>query len=66
MTRLFKVNQLDNIFVFDQSQSVQFLMNAVQFFLCQILQTDLFDRIDFTLTEGFVHSRVGSFADGFQ
>lgn len=65
MTRLFEVNQLDNIFVFDHSQGVQFLMNAFQIFLWQILQADLFDSVDFTLAEGFVHSRVRTFADGF-
>jgi hypothetical protein len=37
MTRLFEVNQLDNIFVFDHFQDVQFLMDAFQTFFLQIL-----------------------------
>ena len=64
MTRLFEVNQLDNIFVFDHFQDVQFLVDAFQTFFLQILKTDLFDGVDFALTEGFVDSGVWTFADG--
>jgi len=63
---LLEVHQFNDVLVPDNLQGVQFLVDALQVFLGQVLETDLLHCIDLALRDCLEYGGVGAFADWTQ